>query len=227
MMRRIGTDDTARVGGPVMSKASSPNTQTSFARPCSGRRPDRVSSGDKTRANPPGIVRHRVPSNSKNIRNTTGRASSPCGPAHGATDGGTTGVATNRSGAAFTRSARLASSRGVKRAREIAGSLPFSAGWIRQLSGARNTASRSVWPRSAICDPFGSVSSSFSRRREIMGRKGARPGISTKPAPGALTIRTVPPRIASSRPGIPTSLVESSSSGSSDLPSCRRNSTST
>ena len=86
-MRRIASVGVMIPSVPCTALASSAITQTSFDSALRGNRPASASSSDKARARPPGNARQRVPSNVMNIRSAMGFASSPFGPAHGASDG--------------------------------------------------------------------------------------------------------------------------------------------
>ena len=213
--------------GPTMSLRSSLSTQTSFERPWLGSRPASRSASSSTRASPPGMARHRVPSNTRNSLSTTGRGSSPCAPTHGATEGGMAAEAAKSQGAAAMRAASSAWARAGSPAGAVAWDMPSSAGRTSQCDRSRCTTSRARGSPSHSVGTLGSWSRSPSRRWASGSRKAASAGASITPEPGSLTTRTAPARAESSRPGTPSRLPGDSSSGSIIRPSSRRSSTST
>ena len=129
------------------------------------------------------------------------------------------------------RAAILASSaarpRSLNPPSSTAGARPSSAERISHVEGSCSTRARAPASPSHIVGTDSSSSRSPSSRRAIVGNRVASAGASSTPDPGSLAMRTVPPRIASSRPATPERRLGSSSSGSTSRPSTRRSSTST
>ncbi len=164
----------------------------------------------------------------RNMRSKTGRGSStPCSASVGATEGGTTAFAAQAQGWAAIRASSAC---------RAGGPMPGSATGVARLSKAGRTSqscgacirrARAAGSPSHSVSTLASASASPSNRRDSAGRNAARPGDSSRPLPGWFTIRTVPPRTASSSPVTPRAVAPSSSRGSRCRPSMRRSSTST
>ena len=123
----------------------------------------------------------------------------------------------------------------ISRVRERASSRAGTNRFIpRRGTTGSSTQSSRVWstrsrldgiPHHRECGAARSKSSPRSRR-DTAGRNSAKPGDSTSPLPIALARTARPCRTACTRPGVPSSAVPSSSSGSQRRSGTRRRSTS-